>query len=408
MNLARTFWVALRALARTKTRSFLTVLGVIIGVGAVIAMVSIGEGAKARVAEAFESMGRNTLVLRSGSVSSSGARGGAGSRLSVTWDDVSALAELPSIDKVAPQLRTNAQVLSQTQNWMTQVTGTSPNYFAIRNWPAEIGELFSDEDVTSKRKVVVLGKTVAENLFGVGSDPVGEIVRINGNPFQVIGVAAAKGTSAWGSDNDDSVFIPASTFTAKVAGGLQKYVDGSVVIAVRPELSTAVAQDEIGVLLRRRHRLRPGSEDDFIVRDLSEVAQAQEESAATITSLLAGVALVSLLVGGIGIMNIMLVSVTERTREIGLRMAIGAKPRHILTQFLIEAVLLSVLGGLTGIAAGIGAAKYMAMRFGFPLLLRMDIVLLAVGVSGLVGIIFGLYPAQKASRLDPIQSLRYE
>jgi putative ABC transport system permease protein len=353
-------------------------------------------------------MGTNTLVIWSGASRMGGARGGAGSMPTLTWDDLEAIRnEVPGVANVAPVLRSGAQVASESDNWQTSINGVSPEFFDIRAWPMELGEIFTAADVGAGRKVAVLGRTVALNLFG-GGDPVGQTVRINRIPFVVVAVAGKKGTSAWGSDNDDVVIIPYTTFSAKISGGLQKFLNGQIMVSAASPAAKPAAQAAITELLRERHRLRPGQEDDFNVRDQSEIAQAQEESAQTITSLLAGVALVSLLVGGIGIMNIMLVSVTERTREIGLRMAVGAKQRHILAQFLIEAVVLSLAGGLIGIAGGIGAARYMAARFGFPTLVRVDIVVLAVVVSAAVGIAFGLYPARKASKLDPITALRYE
>ena len=408
MNLFRLLGLAVTALSRAKTRSFLTVLGVIIGVGAVIAMVAIGEGAKARVASTFSAMGTSTLVVSPGSSNQGGARGGQGSRQTITWDDLDAIRELPEVAHAAPQLRKNTQVIGDGGNWQTTVYGTTPEWFEVRAWPMQAGEPIAAADVTASRKVAVLGKTVADTLFGPGFDPVGETVRIDRVPFIVVGVAAAKGTSPNGSDNDDMVIVPASTFATKLGGGgTAKYLSGQILVAASPA-GTAAAQASITELLRQRHRLRDDAEDDFAVRDLSAIAAAQAESTETITSLLAGVALVSLIVGGIGIMNIMLVSVTERTREIGLRIAIGAKPRHVLLQFLIEATVLSVAGGLLGILGGVGAAHYMAGKFGFPPVVRPDIVVLAVGVSALVGIGFGLYPARKASKLDPITALRFE
>jgi putative ABC transport system permease protein len=408
VSVFRTLLVALQALARTKTRSFLTVLGVIIGVGAVIAMVSIGEGAKARVARTFESMGTDLLVVMSGSSRSGGARGGAGSQPTLTWDDLAALrAQVPGVVAVAPQLRSGAQLVGEMGNWQTQVVGTSPEFFTIRNWPMAMGESFTAADDAAGRPVAVLGKTVADNLFGAGVNPVGQTVRINRIPFTVVAVAASKGTSAFGSDNDDTVIIPTSAFGRRISGGLQKYVNGQILVQAAPG-GSAAAKAAIEKVLRERHRLRPGDADDFNVRDMAEIAQAQQESASTITSLLAGVALVSLIVGGIGIMNIMLVSVTERTREIGLRMAVGAKPSNVLTQFLIEAVVLSIAGGIIGIVAGVGAAELMARRFDFPLLVRPEVIVLAVAVSAAVGIGFGLYPARKAAKLAPITALRWE
>ncbi len=407
MNFARTFMVALTALARTKTRSFLTVLGVIIGVGAVIAMVSIGEGAKARVAAQFDAMGTSTLIVTSGASFGGGVRGAAGSRMTLTWDDLDAIRGLSEVAFAAPQLRGSSQILSEDGNWQTSVTATSPEWFSVRNWGVSSGELLTQADVNAKRKVAVIGKTVATSLFG-DDDPVGQTIRIDRTPFTVVGVLQAKGTTATGQDNDDVVVIPSTTFLSKIAGGLAKYLGGQIVVSAVSRDQTSAAKSAIEELLRTRHKLRQDEDDDFSVRDLTAIADAQNESASTITSLLAGVALVSLLVGGIGIMNIMLVSVTERTREIGLRMAIGAKPRHVLLQFLVEAVVLSLLGGVIGIGVGFGAARYMAASYGFPLLIRTDIVVVAVLVSAAVGVVFGIYPARRASRLDPIVALRYE
>jgi putative ABC transport system permease protein len=301
-------------------------------------------------------------------------------------------------------------VVSESANWQTSVTGTAPEWFEIRAWPMEHGEAISAADVTASRKVAVLGKTVATNLFGEGVDPVGQTIRIDRTPFTVVGVAAAKGTSPNGQDNDDMIVIPSSTYASRVGGngGVAKYVPGQILVQAISDAQTSAALADITDLLRRRHKLRDGEDDDFQVRDLSAIAEAQEESTGTITSLLAGVALVSLIVGGIGIMNIMLVSVTERTREIGLRMAVGAKPRHVLYQFLIEATVLSLIGGAVGIIAGFAAAKYMAATFGFAWIVQPEIVALAVGVSAAVGIGFGAYPARKASKLDPITALRFE
>ena len=409
MNPLQTFGIASRALLRNKTRSFLTALGVIIGVGAVICVVAIGEGAKANVAAQFAAMGTDLLIVQSGSSRSGGARGGAGSAPTLTWDDVTAMqTQLPSVRYVAPQLQASAQLVSDQQNWSTRVTGTTPDYFLIRNWPASSGGLFNQSDVDGGGKVVVLGQTAVDNLFTPDVDPIGQTVRINNTPFVVVGVAAAKGQSAQGQDYDDVAFVPVSTFQAKIQGGLQKFVSGSVFVGADPSFGTTAAQNEITALLRERHQLRGGAPDDFQVRNLAEMASAQEEGADTMTTLLTAIAAVSLAVGGIGIMNIMLVSVTERTREIGVRMAIGAKPRHILLQFLVEALTLSLLGGLLGVTTGWGAARYMATKFGWTMVIEPQIVAIAVGFSAAVGVIFGLYPAYKASRLDPIQALRFE
>jgi putative ABC transport system permease protein len=401
--------VALRALMRNKMRSFLTVLGVVIGVGAVICMVSIGEGAKAQVQEAFEKMGTNMLVIRSGSMQSGGARGGAGSQATLTWADLQAIREQTSyVSAAAPSLRASAQVQAEGQNWQTSIEGTTPEYFGIRNWKTDAGALFTESDVATNAKVAIVGRTVVDNLFGVGADPVGSVIRLNNMPFSIIGVAERKGQNAGGMDSDDVVFIPSTTFASKIQGGLQQYLRGSIYVGGSSAETMTALQEEITQLLRRNHRLRGAEPDDFSVRNLGEIATARQEGTETMTRLLAGIALVSLLVGGIGIMNIMLVSVTERTREIGLRMAIGARPSQVRAQFLIEALLLSLIGGLVGVAAGLGAAAYLAGEFGWATRVQPEIIGIALGFSGLVGVLFGFYPAHKASRLDPIQALRFE
>ncbi len=409
MTIFQTIWVAGRALLRNKMRSFLTTLGIVIGVAAVISMSAIGAGARAKVAEAFQSMGSNMLMAFSGSSRQGGMRGGAGSQPSLTWNDMEDIREqVDGVKYVAPMMAVAAQVMGNGQNWGTSVRGTSVDYFSIRSWGTDTGELFSEQDTEHGSKVAVLGRTVVTNLFGEGADPVGEVIRINNIPFEVIGVMAAKGSSARGDDEDDTVFVPWKTFRAKLSGGLQQFVPGPIMIGAESPEALELARVGVEKLLRTNHRIRPGADDDFTVRNLSEMAQAQQEGAATMTSLLAGIALVSLIVGGIGIMNIMLVSVTERTREIGLRMALGAKPSAVMVQFLIEAVVLSVIGGLLGVASGIGAAQYLVSTFNWPLLIQPAFSILAVGFSALVGVTFGLYPAWKASRLDPIQALRFE
>ena len=409
MNPLETLRVALRALLRNKMRSFLTVLGIIIGVGAVIATVAIGEGAKARVEESFASMGSNLLIVMPGSTNASGARGGFGSMPTLTWDDLQAIRrEVSSVRYAAAQLRTNAQVMSEDQNWSTAVTGTSPEYFLIRNWKVASGRQLLDSDIETSAKVVLLGQTVVDKLFGPSADAVGQIVRIKNIPFEVVGVLEKKGQSAMGQDYDDGAFVPQSTFQSKIQGGLQKFLSGTIFIGAISTDATTRAEEQIQSLLRDRHRIGPGMDDDFSVRNLTEMANAQQEGTRTLTTLLASIAAVSLLVGGIGIMNIMLVSVTERTREIGLRMAVGATPFNILLQFLVEALTLATAGGIVGVLIGIFSAGQLAARFGWPMLIRPDIVVISVVFSGLVGVVFGLYPAHKASRLDPIDALRYE
>jgi putative ABC transport system permease protein len=382
--------VAVRALMRNKMRSFLTTLGVIIGVSAVIAMVAIGEGAKARVEEAFASMGSNLLVVLSGTTSASGAHGGFGSMPTLTWDDLKAIrSEASAVRYASPQLRSNQQVISEDQNWATSINGISPEYFLMRTWPTSMGSPITQSDIETGSKVVLLGQTVVDKLFGSNADPTGQSVRIQKTPFQIIG-------------------IPYTTFQAKIQGGLQKFIAGALMISAVSSEATVRAQNQIATLLRDRHHTPIGAEDDFSIRNLTEMASAQQEGVKTLTTLLASIAAVSLIVGGIGIMNIMLVSVTERTREIGIRMAVGARPRDVLSQFLVEALALSIAGGIIGILLGLLAANRLAANFGWPILIRVDIILIAVGFSGLVGVVFGLYPAQKASRLDPIEALRYE
>jgi putative ABC transport system permease protein len=401
--------VAVRALMRNKLRSMLTALGIIIGVAAVIAMVAIGEGARARVEQAFSSMGTNVLIVSSGAKTSGGAKAGAGSLPTLTWDDLRAIrTDVADVRFVAPRVHATAQVVAEDRNWSTVVTGTTPEFFDIRNWPARLGELLSPEQIDSGAKAVVLGQTVATNLFGASSDPIGQTVRIANVPFQVVGVAAAKGQSASGNDYDDVVYVPVSTFLAKIQGSLQKFIPGTILIEVTSDDVTTAVAERVAALLRDRHGIGLGLDDDFTVKNLTETASRKQESSEALTLLLASIAAVSLLVGGIGIMNIMLVSVSERTREIGVRMAVGAKRRHVRLQFLAEALALAVAGGIIGVAVGVVTASRLATRFGWPMLIRPEIVAIAVCFSAAVGIGFGLYPAHKASRLDPIQALRYE
>jgi putative ABC transport system permease protein len=309
---------------------------------------------------------------------------------------------------VAPRVHPTGLVVSEDRNWLTVVDGTTPEFFEIRNWPMRLGPGFSPEQSDAGAKVVVLGQTVTERLFGAASDPTGQTVRIQNVPFQVVGVAGRKGQSPGGSDYDDVVFIPVRTFLAKIQGGLQKFIPGTIMIEVESDDETTLIGDKVAAVLRDRHGIGLGQEDDFSIKNLTETASRKEESTQALTLLLASIAAVSLLVGGIGIMNIMLVSVTERTREIGVRMAVGAKRRHIMLQFLAEALTLSVAGGLIGVALGLLCAERLAVRFGWPMLIRPEVIALAVGFSAAVGIGFGLYPARKAAHLDPILALRYE
>ena len=409
MNPFNTLRVALRAILRNKLRAFLTTLGIVIGVGAVIAMMAIGAGAKAQVEQAFAAMGTNILIILPGSTSSGGVKGGYGSMPTLTWDDLAAIrTEVATVKQAAPSLRSSMPVVSEDQNWTTGVTGTSPEYFDIRNWPIALGAPFSQADVDGGMKVIVLGQTVVDKIYGPSANPVGQMVRVGSTPFTIVGVTAKKGQSATGQDYDDAAFIPFTTFAHKVQGGLGKFLQGQIMVEAASADSTSRAQQDITALLRDRHHVAPGEDDDFSIRNLSEIADARQQGTQTMTLLLASVAAVSLLVGGIGIMNIMLVSVTERTREIGIRMAVGAEPHHILTQFLIEALSLSIAGGLIGVAFGVGTATWLAQRFHWPVLIQPDVIAVSVGFSGLVGIVFGIYPARKASQLDPIDALRFE
>jgi len=409
MNLANVMPIAISALMRNKTRSFLTTLGVIIGVASVISMVAVGEGAKARVSGVFAAMGTNMLIVLSGSTSMGGVSGGFGSLPTLTWEDLKAIrTQAPAVRRAAPAQTIKATIMAEDQNWTTTITGTSPEFFDIRNWVIDRGSLFGDTDIQSGAKVIVVGATVSDKLLGAGTDPVGKTLRIRSVPFLVVGLLQRKGQSPMGTDYDDAAFIPVSTFQNQIQGGLQNYIVGIIAVSAITADDTGRAQGEIASLLRDRHHLRPTDDDDFNIRNLTEMANAQQQGTQTLTALLAAIAIVSLVVGGIGIMNIMLVSVTERTREIGVRMAVGAKPWHVLAQFLAEAVTLSMIGGLMGIVLGSAIARVVATRLGWAYSPRVDMILLSFGFSALVGVGFGLYPARKASRLDPIEALRYE
>jgi putative ABC transport system permease protein len=410
MNIGASIQIALRALRVNKLRSALTMLGIIIGVGAVIAMMAIGTGARNSIAEQIRSIGSNVIIVLSGSSTSSGMRMGSGTVVTLTEDDAVAIArEIPAVEATAPTMRGTAQVVFGNQNWSTIIQAATPEYLLVREWAVSSGRGVTQQDVDGATKVALLGQTVAENLFG-DTNVLGEIVRIKKVPFVVVGILARKGQSALGDDQDDIVVIPLSTAKRKVLGVSQANARSVRVILVKaraPELMDEVVE-QIAVLLRQRHRLQPGEEDDFTVRNLSEVFAAQEESARTMSLLLGAIASVSLLVGGIGIMNIMLVSVTERTREIGIRMAVGAKERDILTQFLIEAVTLALIGGIVGIALGVGGSALLSFLAQWETLIVPQAILLAFLFSTAVGVFFGYYPARKAASLDPIEALRYE
>jgi putative ABC transport system permease protein len=402
--------IALRALRVNKLRSTLTMLGIIIGVAAVITMIAVGAGAQARVEEQIKSLGSNLILLLPGSVTSGGVRMGSGSRNTLTEDDSYAIQrEVAQVQASAPQLRGTGQVVAGNTNWSTVFYGITPEYFEVRNWVIGTGKGFESADLTGSAKVALLGETVVRSLFG-DADPIGQTIRIRKVPFVVIGTLERKGQSLMGQDQDDVILMPISTARNRVLGGntARQRTVGSVFVKVREGADMAEAETQIKTLLRQRHRIQQGQDDDFTLRNLSEVLGAQEASSRIMTLLLAAVASVSLLVGGIGIMNIMLVSVTERTREIGLRMAVGARGRDILAQFLVEAVTLALIGGLLGIVLGIASSVGIAQLAEWRVELRPDSIVLAVGFAAAVGVFFGFYPARKASRLLPIEALRYE
>jgi putative ABC transport system permease protein len=397
--------IANRALGRNLMRSILTMLGVIIGVGAVIAMVAIGQGAHASIRAKIASLGANSLVILPGSTTQSGVRLGWGGRATLRPADVKAIQqECPAIAYATPSVRTVTQVVYANQNWATSIQGTGIEYPSIREWPLVSGSWFTQQDVDAAGNVAVLGQTVADWLFG-GMDPVGQVIQMKNMPFKVVGLLAPKGQSTQGQDQDDIIFMPYTTAQKKLIG--ITHIHSILASAVSNDMM-AEAIEQITDLLRQRHRLLPWRENDFSIQPLADVAVAEEESSRTMTLLLGSIASISLLVGGIGIMNIMLVSVTERTREIGIRMAVGAKKRDILWQFLVEAMMLSFIGGLVGIGLGVSGSKLISSLAAWPSLVSWDAVALAFVFSGAVGIFFGFYPARKAAQLDPIQALRYE
>jgi putative ABC transport system permease protein len=405
MRLGSTFKVAGRALRKNKLRSVLTALGIIIGVGAVIAMVSIGNGAKAQVQAQIASLGQNILQVFSGSITASRIRTGFGGAGTLKIEDAEAIRrEVPGVVAVSEEVSSTAQVAAGNQNWFTRILGESAEYFDIRQWPIAEGAAYSSQDVRSANKVCVIGHTAAYNIYG-DEDPIGQVLRIKGVPFVVTGVLTQKGFSLQGTDQDDVVIMPYTSAMKRVAGGTTLR---NINVQIGSEDQIASAQQQIVSLLRQRHNIRSGRDDDFTVRNQQEVADTANATADVMTGLLFAVACVSLVVGGIGIMNIMLVSVTERTREIGVRLAVGAHGRDILTQFLIEAVVLSAMGGVIGIVAGIVASKIISMMKNWPTVISPLWMLIAFLVSAAVGIFFGFYPAREASRLDPIDALRYE
>jgi putative ABC transport system permease protein len=408
MNFAMTFRIAYRALGRNKMRSGLTMLGIIIGVGAVIAMIAIGSGAKARIQEQIASMGSNLLIVLSGSATSGGFRWGSGSVPTLTVEDAKAIAsELSAVKYAAPVLQGITQVVSGNQNWSTITFASTPEALLIRDWPIAKGRAFTQSDLEGAAKVCLLGQTVVENLFG-DIDPVGQVVRVRQFPFTVVGVLSGKGQTTWGQDQDDVVYVPLTTGQRLLFGQQFPGMVRSISVQATGPDTMNLAEEQITQLLRQRHRIRANQDNDFTVRNLTEAMSTAEESARVMSLLLGAIASISLLVGGIGIMNIMLVSVTERTREIGIRMAVGARGRDILYQFLIEALVLSLIGGLIGIVIGVGASKLISQFFKWPTLISINALFLSFSFAGGVGIFFGFYPARKAAKLDPIEALRYE
>jgi len=404
-----TMRAALRALRRNKMRSALTTLGIVIGVAAVIAMVSIGRGANAAVQQQIASLGTNLLMVIPGATTSGGVRSGWGGVSTLSVSDAETIrAEASAVAEVTWFKRQVAQAVYRDTNWSTSVQGVTPSYPKVRQWGVAKGSFFSQRDEAAAARVTVLGQTVVDSLFDRGEDPIDATIRLKGVPFRVIGVLDRKGQTTWGQDQDDVALIPFNTAERRVLG--TEFV-GSVDMIFATSTSKndiEAAKEQITLLLRERHRIQPGQDDDFSVRDLNEMAQASASASRVMTSLLLAVASISLLVGGIGIMNILLVSVTERTREIGIRMAVGAKSRHILLQFLVEAITLSLVGGIGGVLLGVATARLVSVLAGWPTLISPGAVAGSLLFSGAVGVFFGFYPARKAARLDPIAALRYE
>ncbi len=405
MSILMTLRIALKALNRNKMRTALTMLGMIIGVAAVITMVALGSGASASIETQIQSAGTNMIMVSAGNFTQGGVRSGQGNASTLVPEDATAIADVQGVQYVSAGINTRGQMIAGNMNWNTQVQGTDVDYPLIRSWNVDDGSYFTPQDVTSAAKVVVLGSIVRDELFGPGVNPVGQVLRIQNRPFTVVGVMASKGQSGMGQDQDDVAFVPYTTVMKKMRG--VTYVQQITVSAARADDVQATA-DRIATLLRVRHKIAQGDDDDFMVRTMEEMASVRTESTRTMTALLASIAGVSLLVGGIGIMNIMLVSVTERTREIGLRMAIGARGGDVLLQFLVEAVVLSLVGGGIGIMLGYGLSRGVTIWQGWPTSVSTDAVFIAFGFAAFIGVFFGFYPARKAAALDPIDALRFE
>jgi putative ABC transport system permease protein len=397
--------IAVKALARNKLRTALTMLGMIIGVGAVITMVALGTGAQSSIDAQIQSAGTNMIMVNAGNFSQGGVRQGQGNASTLVPDDAAAIVSVPGVQYVVAGMNTRGQIVAGNQNWNTQVQGTDVDLPLIRNWPTSLGSFFTPQDVTTAAKVAVLGSTVRDQLFGPGVDPTGQLIRISNQPFTVAGVMAVKGQSSVGQDQDDVIYVPYTTVMKKLRG--VTFIN-QITVSATSAGTTSQTADAIAALLRVRHKIQDGDPDDFMVRTMDEIASVRRETTQTMTALLASIAGVSLLVGGIGIMNIMLVSVTERTREIGLRMAIGARGRDVLLQFLVEAVVLSVFGGSIGIALGFGLSQGLTYWLAWPTAVSANAVAIAFGFAAATGVFFGFYPARKAAALDPIEALRFE
>ncbi|MDD4882127.1 MAG: ABC transporter permease [Gallionellaceae bacterium] len=410
MNYLDTLHGALRSLRANRMRSALTTLGIVIGIAAVITMLAVGEGARRQVAEQMKSLGTNLILVLPGTVTSSGVRLGGASRNSLTEADARAIRqEIPGVVAAAPALRGSGQVVYGNLNWATQLYGVDGDYLVSRDWVIASGRKFDDNDLRGKAKVALVGETVAQMLFG-GTDPTGQTIRVKGVPLTIVGLLESKGQNVMGQDQDDIVLIPLGTARGRILGSAQGRPDsvGHITVKMADGSDMQAAEAQVQALLRQKHRIQPGQDDDFNIRNLSEIVQAEQASSGALSALLAAIASVSLIVGGIGIMNIMLVSVTERTREIGIRLAVGARRGDILTQFMVEAVTLSVLGGLVGVGLGLGGGLLVQRLFDWPVVFQARAVLLAVASASAVGIFFGWYPARKASRLTPVEALRHD